>query len=469
MTFNRSDFPANFTWGTATASYQIEGAVDVDGRGQTIWDAFTRVPGAIADGQTGDVADDHYRRFRQDVAIMADLGVNAYRFSIAWSRIQPDGTGPANPKGVSFYRALCEALLERDITPYVTLYHWDLPLALEERGGWLERDTADRFADYAGVVVAEVGDLVSTWITLNEPWCSSFLGYAGGVHAPGRQLGSVAARAAHHLMLGHARAVPVIRAVRSDAAVGLTLNLYSIRAASLDPADQDAARRVDGLVNRFFLEPVLAGRYPQDVLEDLAQTQWFAQHAADDMHELAAPIDFLGVNYYSRHVVAAPPLGSPVTGEPAGVAYPGSESVQFIDTGSPRTQMGWPIHPEGMIDVLELAHAYQPDLPLYITENGSAYPDVVVGGQIEDEDRRRYLEQHVMACSAALNKGLPLKGYFVWTLTDNFEWAWGYSRRFGLVYVDYQTQKRTIKRSGRWFAAFLGGPSGAVTGPLDTR
>jgi beta-glucosidase len=457
MTTNRSDFPADFAWGTTTASYQIEGAVDVDGKGPSIWDTFTRVPGAIADGRTGDLADDHYRRFREDVAIMADLGVNAYRFSIAWPRIQADGTGPANEKGMGFYRELSEALLERGITPYATLYHWDLPQALEDKGGWLERDTAERFGDYTSLVVAGLGDVIDHWITLNEPWCSSFLSYAGGIHAPGKQVGSRAARAAHHLLVGHGLAVPAIRAAQADATVGITLNLYSMRAASEAEADRDAERRIDGLVNRFFLDPVLAGRYPEDVLADLGETEWFAENALADLPDIAAPIDFLGINYYSRHVVADPPLGSPVMGEAMGLTYPGSERVQLIDTGSPRTQMGWAIHPEGMVDVLELAHSYRPDLPLYITENGSAYPDAVVDCEVEDEDRRRYLEQHVLACSAALHKGLPLKGYFVWTLMDNFEWAWGYSRRFGLVHVDYATQKRTIKRSGKWFARFLGG------------
>jgi beta-glucosidase len=457
MTANRSDFPADFAWGTTTAAYQIEGAVDVDGKGPSIWDTFTRVPGAIADGRTGDLADDHYRRFREDVAIMADLGVNAYRFSIAWPRIQPDGTGPANARGMRFYRELSETLLERGITPYATLYHWDLPQALEDAGGWLERDTAERFGEYTGLVVAGLGDVITHWITLNEPWCSSFLSYAGGVHAPGKQVGSRAARAAHHLLLGHARAVPAIRAAQAEATVGITLNLYSMRAASDAEADRDAERRIDGLVNRFFLDSVLAGRYPEDVLADLGETGWFAENAVADLPDIAVPIDFLGINYYSRHVVADPPLGSPVMGEAAGLTYPGSERVQFLDTGSPRTQMGWAIHPEGMVDVLELAHSYRPDLPLYITENGSAYPDAVVDGEVEDEDRRRYLEQHVLACSAALHKGLPLKGYFVWTLMDNFEWAWGYSRRFGLVHVDYATQTRTIKRSGKWFARFLGG------------
>jgi beta-glucosidase len=457
MTLSRNAFPADFAWGTATASYQIEGSPDADGKGPSIWDTFTRVPGAITDGQTGDLADDHYRRFREDVAIMADLGVNSYRFSVAWPRIQADGTGPANHAGLDFYRRLSEALLERDITPYATLYHWDLPQALEDRGGWLERETAYRFADYAGIVAGELGDVITHWITLNEPWCSSFLSYAGGEHAPGRRVGSASSHAAHHLLLAHGLAVPVIRAARPEATVGLTLNLYSMRAASDSAGDQDAMRRIDGLSNRFFLQPTLQGGYPADVLEDLGETAWFAEHAAADAATVAAPIDFLGINYYSRHTVAASVLGSDVIGVPMGLTYPGAESVQQIDTGAPRTDRGWPIHPEGMLDVLEMAHDYRPELPLYITENGSAYPDRVVDGEVHDEDRRRYLEQHVLACAAALSQGLPLKGYFAWTLTDNFEWGCGYQSRFGLVHVDYATQKRTIKESGRWFARFLGG------------
>ena len=457
MTADRRDFPPDFVWGTATASYQVEGAADADGKGPSIWDTFARLPGAIADGKTGDVADDHYHRFREDVAMMSDLGVNAYRFSIAWPRIQAEGSGPVNPGGVAFYRALAEALLERGITPYATLYHWDLPQSLEDRGGWLERGTAERFGEYAGLVTDELSDVVRHWITLNEPWCASFLSYAGGVHAPGRTVGARAARAAHHLLLGHGRAVGAIRAADPEASVGIALNLYSMRPASRREPDRDAERRIDGLVNRFFLQPVLIGGYPPDVLVDLGETDWFATHATLDAADIAAPIDFLGINYYSRHVVADPPIGAEVIGEAAGRTYPGSEGLQFVDTGAPRTQMGWPIHPEGMVDVLEMAHSYRPDLPLFITENGSAYPDTVVDGEIEDEARRRYLEQHILACSAALQKHLPLKGYFVWTLMDNFEWAWGYSRRFGLVHVDYSTQKRTLKRSGKWYRRFLAG------------
>ena len=447
----RRDFPGDFSWGTATASYQVEGATSEDGRGPSIWDAFAREPGTIADGSTGDVADDHYHRYREDVELMAGLGVNAYRFSIAWPRIQADGGGPANPAGIGFYRRLAEALLERGITPFATLYHWDLPLALEEQGGWLSRDTAERFGEYAGLVAAELGDLITHWITLNEPWCSSFLGYAAGSHAPGKQLGAQAAHAAHHLLVGQGHAVAAIRAERPQAAVGVTLNLSSVRAATGSDADQDAARRVDGLQNRFFLEPVLAGRYPADVLDDLGEHDWFAAQPPGDAAIIAAPLDFLGVNYYYRQVVAAGPAGQQHR------EFPGSEDVRVLDTGAERTQMGWPIAPDGLVDVLEQAHRYQPSLALYVTENGAAYPDVLADGLVADEPRRRYLEQHIGACADALGKGLPLRGYFVWTLTDNFEWAFGYSRRFGLIYVDYVTQRRTVKDSGRWLTSLLSG------------
>jgi beta-glucosidase len=453
MALSRNEFPEGFVWGTATASYQVEGATTEGGRGPSIWDTFARHAGAIADGQTGDVADDHYHRYPEDVAIMADLGVDAYRFSIAWPRIQPDGTGPVNPEGIAFYRRLAESLIERGITPYATLYHWDLPQALEDAGGWLNRDTADRFAEYARLVVSELGDVITNWITLNEPWCSSFLSYAAGEHAPGRQLGSEAARAAHHLLLAHGRALPLIRAASPEAAVGITLNLYSVVPASDSAADQDAARRIDGLGNRFFLDPVLQGVYPEDVLQDLGEGEWFAGNATPaDLDEIAAPIDFLGINYYSRHTTRA---GTASGGRNPN---PGSEFVEMVDTGAPRTKMGWEIHPDGMLDVLQMAHERRPDLPLLITENGAAYDDVVAAdGSIEDEERRAYLEQHMGMCLEAVRRGLPLKGYFIWTLLDNFEWAWGYSRRFGVVHVDYETQRRTPKASAYWLAGFLGG------------
>lgn len=450
---DRAKFPASFVWGTATASYQIEGAVSEDGRGDSIWDTFSRRAGAIADGQNGDVADDHYHRAAADVALMADLGVEAYRFSIAWPRIQADGTGAANPAGLGFYRDLAEKLLDRGIAPWATLYHWDLPQALEDQGGWLQRDTAYRFAEYSAAVAEALGDVVTNWITLNEPWCSSFLGYASGAHAPGRQEGSAAAQAAHHLLLGHGLAVPEIRRAVPEAQVGVTLNLYSIRAASERPEDLDAARRIDGLGNRLFLDPVLRGSYPSDVLADLGEEEWFGANAtAADLSAIAAPIDFLGVNYYSRHTLRAGSAGTAVS------AYPGSERAEFVDTGADKTQMGWEIHPDGMLDVLEMANAAAPGLPLYITENGSAYEDTVAAdGSIDDPARTSYLRRHVDACHQAIDRGLPLKGYFVWSLMDNFEWAWGYSRRFGLVHVDYETQVRTPKTSARWLTGFLKG------------
>ncbi|MET3566775.1 beta-glucosidase [Leifsonia sp. 563] len=454
MTMRRSDLPDDFVVGTATASYQIEGATREDGRGESIWDTFARRPGAIADGSTGDAADDHYHRSAEDVTLMGDLGLDAYRFSIAWPRIQPDGTGAPNRAGVDFYRRLAESLLQRGVTPWATLYHWDLPQALEDRGGWLQRDTALRFADYAAHVADQLGDLVSHWITLNEPWCSAFLGYASGYHAPGHTVGSRAAHAAHHLLLGHGHALEALRASDSTSRVGTTLNLYSVQPAGDTDGDADAARRIDGLSNRLFLEPVLRGAYPADVLDDLGETAWFAENATDDdLRRISAPIDFLGVNYYSRHTVASG--STPATGSPAS-AYPGSEHVRFVRTGAPVTQMGWEIHPDGMVDVLRMAHDLAPDLPLYITENGAAYPDRVDSeGAVEDPERVDYLQAHFEAARDAVAQGLPLRGYFIWSLIDNWEWAWGFSRRFGIVHVDYTTQKRTPKRSARWVADFL--------------
>ena len=465
MTVRLSQFPSDFVWGTATASYQIEGATKEDGRGPSIWDTFALTPGAIVDGTTGDVACDHYHRYGEDVKLMADLGVNAYRFSIAWPRIQATGSGLANPLGLDFYRRLSESLLESGVTPYATLYHWDLPQSLEDGGGWLNRDTAYRFADYAGIAAEALGDVITNWITLNEPWCSSFLGYASGIHAPGKRVGSQAAHAAHHLLLGHGLATQNVRAARPDATVGVTLNLYSVRPATEDAADRDAARRIDGLQNRLFLDPLLLGEYPADVLDDLGETEWFAENPATDAATIATPIDFLGVNYYSRHTVAADPAGAQTarTSDASGIestadasSNPGSESVVFVDTGAPKTEMDWPIVPEGLVDVLRLVNDRRPGLTTFITENGSAYPDVPdADGYVDDTERLDYLQRHLDACAEAISEGLPLAGYFGWSLMDNFEWAWGYTRRFGLAYVDYETQKRTVKKSGAWFAQLL--------------
>jgi beta-glucosidase len=445
-------FPEDFLWGTATAAYQIEGAVNEDGRGPSIWDTFSHTPGKISDGSTGDVADDHYHRYPEDVAIMAGLGMNAYRFSIAWPRIFPTGSGPRNQPGVDFYRRLADALLERGITPWATLYHWDLPQPLEDAGGWLNRDTAERFRDYAAATQQALGDLITHWITLNEPWCSAFLGYATGVHAPGKTLGAEAMHAAHYLLLGHGLAIQAMREGPAGT-LGITVNLSSVRAAGDADQDQEAARRMDGLANRLFLDPLLLGRYPDDVLTNAGVAEWFHQRAAD-LEIISTPIDFVGVNYYTRSTVAGPEDG--VFHPPTIISAEGSPDIREIDTGAPRTHMDWEIHPDGLIDVVRMVSDRAPQLPVYITENGAAYPDeVTADGRVEDEDRRHFYELHLDATRQAIERGLPLRGYFAWSLLDNFEWAFGYSRRFGIVYVDYESQQRIVKRSGHWFREWL--------------
>jgi beta-glucosidase len=456
-------FPSDFVWGAATAAYQIEGSVAVDGRGRSIWDAFSHSPGRVNGGDTGDVAVDHYRRFRDDVRIMADLGLTAYRFSVAWPRIQPSGAGAPNQAGLDFYSELVDELCQHGIEPWLTLYHWDLPLALENLGGWPERDTAARFADYASVVHTALGDRVRQWTTMNEPWCSAFLGYASGVHAPGRTEPGAALRAAHHLMLGHGLATQAIRAADSSASIGVTLNLYATAPATGSAADADAARRVDGMQNRLFLDPILLGSYPADVLADLAD----AGHddLADVVHDgdltvISTPIDLLGINYYSRHLVAAGPAPEP--GE-APSPWVGSENVRMVASGLPTTAMGWDIDSAGLSEVLGRVHDNYPEVPLYVTENGSAFDDEVgTDGAIHDLERTDYLEQHLTACHQAIAAGVPLRGYFAWSLLDNFEWAWGYSKRFGLVYVDYSTQERIPKDSARRYAEVI--RQGAILG-----
>ena len=448
-------FPAGFLWGAATSAYQIEGAVVEDGRTPSIWDTFSHTPGRIASGHTGDVACDHYRRYRHDVELMADLGLSAYRFSISWPRVQPGGSGPANPKGLDFYRRLVDDLLGYGIEPWVTLYHWDLPQPLEDAGGWPARDTAERFADYAALVHDALGDRVRYWTTLNEPWCSAFLGYGSGEHAPGRHDGGAAVRAAHHLMLGHGLAAQALRAdARPGQELGVTLNLYPVTPASDRPADADAARRIDALANRIFLDPILAGRYPDDLLEDLRGITDFGHVRDGDLQVISTPLSLLGVNYYSRYVVAAPSATSePRPGGPS--AWPGSEGIRFLTSGRPTTDMGWEIDPSGLVEVLRRVHADHPDLPLYVTENGAAFPDRVVDGRVDDPDRLAYLDAHLRACHEAIAAGVPLRGYFAWSLLDNFEWAWGYTKRFGLVYVDFRTQTRIPKSSARWYGEVI--------------
>jgi beta-glucosidase len=434
-------FPPDFAWGAATAAYQIEGGRHADGRTDSIWDTFSHSPGRVVGGDNGDVAIDHYRRWRDDIALMADLGIANYRFSVSWPRVQPGGRGPANQPGLDFYRRLVDELLRHGITPWVTLYHWDLPQELEDAGGWPDRDTAYRFADYAELVFDALQDRVRHWTTLNEPWCSAFLGYAAGTHAPGRvdPPGSVAA--AHHLLLGHGLA---IRAMRSagDHRLGVTLNLYPVSPISEASGDVDAARRIDGLQNRLFLGPLFGGGYPADVQADLADVTDFGFVRNDDLDTIASPLDLLGVNYYTRHVVGHGP-------------YPGAQLAAFTGRDLPQTAMGWEVDSTGLVEVLETVARYT-DLPVYVMENGAAYADVVdQNGQIHDADRVAYLRDHTAACATAIRSGVRLRGYFVWSLLDNFEWARGYGKRFGIVHVDHETQRRRPKDSALWYADLL--------------
>ena len=456
-------FPETFLWGGATASYQIEGAVAEGGRGRSIWDTFSHTPGLTFEGHTGDQAIDHYHRYRDDVALMAGLGLNAYRFSIAWPRIQPDGTGPAVEAGLDFYRRLVDELLDHEIEPWITLYHWDLPQALEDAGGWPSRETALRFADYAVLVHQALGDRVKNWTTLNEPFCSSLIGYAAGDHAPGRTEPAAALRATHHLLLGHGLAAEALRTADPQIQLGITLNLYAVDPATDHPADLDAARRVDGLQNRVFLDPVLLGRYPEDVLQDVDHLGGLGDVRDGDLAVINAPLDFLGVNYYTRHVISAGtapgdsgiPEGPGVC-EPEASPWVGSEYVRGVFRGLPRTEMDWEVDPDGLHEVLVRLRDEYPAVPLLITENGAAYDDQVSeDGAVHDPHRVAYLDAHLRACHRAINDGVPLRGYFVWSVFDNFEWACGYDKRFGVVHVDYETQQRTPKDSAEFYSQVL--------------
>ncbi len=443
-------FPTGFVWGAATASFQIEGATTVDGRTDSIWDEFCRRPGAIANGDTGEPGADHYRRYADDVDLMASLRLGAYRFSVAWPRVRPDG-GAENTAGLDFYDRLVDRLLAAGIAPWATLYHWDLPQALEAAGGWTSRDTAYRFAEYTESVLARLGDRVAGWVTLNEPWCSAFAGYASGRHAPGVASPAAAVAAVHHLLLGHGLAMERIRALAPSVPAGITLNLFPVTAASQSAEDTDAARRVDGLQNRVFLDPVLRGAYPADVLDDLAPYGLPALVGEGDLAVISAPVDLLGVNYYRALLVAAPLLAPAEPSEWVGV-----EGVRFLPGGHPRTETGWEVQPDGLTDLLLRLHREYPRLPLYITENGAAYPDEVgADGLVRDRDRQAFLAGHLRAAHEAIRQGVDLRGYFCWSLLDNLEWAEGYAKRFGLVYVDFATQRRTVKESARWYAGVI--------------
>jgi beta-glucosidase len=434
MTIDPSSFPADFVWGAATASFQIEGATHEDGRGESVWDRFCATPGKVRGGDTGEIACDFYHRYPDDIGLMKELGLDAFRFSIAWPRVLPEGRGAVNEAGLDFYDRLVDDLLANGIEPFATLFHWDSPQALEDKGGWRERSTAEAYAEYAEVVVSRLGDRVRHWITHNEPWVYAWIGHAWGLHAPGRKSEADAVAVAHHLLLSHGWAVQAIRRVAPDARVGITLNLSHIYPATDSPEDEAAAYQRDGQDNRWFLDPIFRGSYPADLLE---RNELVAPHVRDgDLEIASAPIDFLGVNNYSRFIVAAGASG------PENVANPDAQ----------HTDMGWEVYPDGLHDVLvRVARDYEP-AAIYITENGAAFPDVRVhDGAVHDIERTAYLESYIGAVGRAIAAGAPVKGYFVWSLLDNFEWGFGYSKRFGIVYIDFPTLERVPKDSFYWY------------------
>ncbi|MEU5370486.1 GH1 family beta-glucosidase [Streptomyces sp. NPDC005951] len=433
--------PADFTWGVATAAYQIEGAVAEDGRSPSIWDTFSHTPGKVDGGDTGDIACDHYHRVPEDIDLIKQLGADAYRFSVAWPRVVPGGDGPVNTAGLDFYDRLVDGLLEAGVTPFATLYHWDLPQVLQDRGGWAVRETSEHFAAYASHVVERLGDRVKDWATLNEPLCSAWIGHLEGRMAPGLTDLTAAVRASYHLHLGHGLAVQAIRAASSDARVGIVNNLSPIEPASASEADLAAARRADGHINRWWLDPILGRGYPQDMVEEYGVE---LPVQPGDLETIATPLDWLGLNYYFRQIVTADPDG----------AAPHARQVSV--PGARLTHMDWEVHAEGLEQLLlRLTEEYGVGR-IYVTENGSAYEDVVAAdGSVHDPERVRYLEEHLAACARAVAKGAPLAGYFAWSLMDNFEWAYGYDKRFGLVHVDYATQRRTVKSSGFRYAELV--------------
>ncbi|MEU5264000.1 GH1 family beta-glucosidase [Amycolatopsis sp. NPDC021455] len=446
-----SSFPPGFRWGVATSAFQIEGATRIDGRGPSIWDTFATRPGAVAGGDTGEPAADHYRRWPQDLALLTGLGVDAYRFSVSWPRVQPEGRGRVERRGLDFYRRIAEGLREKGIEPFLTLYHWDLPQALEDSGGWRSRDTAHRFAEYAALVHEALGDVVDHWTTLNEPYPCAIAGYGEGRHAPGAREGHGALAAAHHLLLGHGLAV---RAMRDRAALphqfGIVLNQSPAVPVSPSAADTAAAARQDTLLRRQFTDPLFGGRYAPGLAAMFDGVSDFSFRLDEDLETIGAPLDYLGVNYYYRlHVADAPhrePDPSLRTASDIGV-----DTSRLPDV--PRTGMGWPVEPEGLTEALVGLHNRYAGLPpVYVTENGCVYPD---RSDFADYERIDFLSEHIEAARTAAAAGVDLRGYFCWSLLDNFEWAHGYKHRFGLVHVDYETQRRTPRSSYRWYRDFI--------------
>ncbi|MCQ1995580.1 GH1 family beta-glucosidase [Arthrobacter sp. zg-Y1171] len=478
MTNNATEwknFPAGFIWGSATAAAQVEGAAWEDGKEDSVWDAFARTPGNIRNSDTPATAVDHYHRMPADVALMKDLGLDSYRFSTSWARVRPGDSG-ANSAGLDFYSRLVDELLGAGILPWLTLYHWDLPQALEEKGGWANRDTAYRFVEYANDVYSALGDRVQHWTTFNEPFCSSLLGYGSGVHAPGRQEPRAAVAAVHHQHLAHGLAVNELRS-RGAQELGITLNLSnSIPRDPADPVDLEAARLFDSLQNRIFLDPILRGAYPEDSLKDLEPFGLGEVIHPGDLDIISAPIDFLGVNHYHDDLISGHPDNSGTDGHSGGsgreAASPwiGAEHITFPSRGLPRTAMDWEVNPDGLRRLLvRLGEEYPALPPLYITENGAAYDDVVSDdGSVPDAERTGFIMDHIAAVGRAIEAGADVRGYFVWSLMDNFEWSWGYSKRFGIVRVDYDTQERTVKDSGLAYSQLIAASRGEDSGTRGT-
>src|SRR5277367_3622467 len=428
-------FPTSFVWGVASSAFQIEGAWAADGKGASIWDEFCRLPGVIADGSDGSIACDHYNRLESDLDLIAALGVGAYRFSVSWPRIQPNGSGEAVASGMDFYNRLVDGLLERDIEPFATLYHWDLPATLQrEHNGWADRNTAYRFAEYAALVAERLGDRVRSFATHNEPWVTATIGHELGHFAPGIKNRAVAMQVSHHCLLSHGLAMKAMRSARSNLEVGIVLNLSPVYPATDSAADAAQASREDGLLARWYLDALLRGEYPADILEYLAADA--PRIEIGDAQLIAQPLDFIGVNYYH-------PVISSVT-----------QPFEHARAGTRVTDMGWEVAPAGITDLLLRLNREYELPPLFITENGAAYRDQVIDGAVEDEDRRAYIDSHLHAIANAIDRGVDVRGYFLWSLLDNFEWASGYTKRFGIYYVDYQTQTRILKRSGFWYKQF---------------
>lgn len=444
-------FPEGFLWGTTTSAYQIEGGWDLGGKGESVWDHFTHMPGRILNNDTGDVACDHYRRYKEDVALLRELGVKSYMFSIAWPRIFPNGIGKPNKKGMAFYHNLVELLLENGIKPIVNLFHWEMPQQLQYIGGWTNRNTIRYFERYACYVFKELGNLVPYWVTFSEPWVSSFVSYWFGGHPPGIRDYTSAVLAAHNIMLAHGRTVQTFRKMGLKGEIGISLNLNPVYPASEAEQDIAAAGRHEDFLNNWFLEPLLKGKYPEKLVEWLSDKVVLPKISQEDMNIIKTPIDFLGVNNYSSASVFHNPSDWPLKNG-------------FADTGKAKTDSGWEVYPEGLYDLLLYLHKEYTGLKLYITENGVSFKDIVgADGSVEDNDRLNYLNDHIIQVHKAMNDGVNIIGYHVWSFLDNFEWNLGYSKRFGLVHVDYETQKRTIKKSGRWYSKVIA-DNGITTG-----